>query len=77
MYDLQAIVSHVGTCATSSHYVSYILNSNKWYLFDDATVKEVSTAEVLKQQAYILFMKGKVHLQEKLVLYVHVHLAPP
>ena len=50
--------------ATSGHYISYILNNNKWYLFDDATVKEVSTVEAPKQQAYIFFMKEIVHLQK-------------
>ena len=63
---MQAIVSHIGMGATSGHYISYILNNNKWYLFDDAIVKEVSTVEALKQQAYILFYERLeiVHLQK-------------
>ena len=65
MYDLQAIVSHVGMSTTSGHYVSYIMNNNKWYMFDDVTVKEVSTAEALKQQAYILFYERKSPLAKE------------
>ena len=51
--------------ATSGHYVSYILNNNKWYLFDDATVKEVSTVEALKQQAYNTFYERKSPLAKE------------
>ena len=56
MYNLQAIVLHVGMSATSGHYISYILSNKKWYLFDDV---KVSTEEALKQQAYILFYERK------------------
>ena len=59
MYKLQAIVSHVGMSATSGHYISYILSNKKLYLFDDVNIKEISTEEALKQQAYILFYERK------------------
>ena len=52
--------------ATSGHYISYILNNNKSHLFDDTTVKEVSTVEALKQQAYILFYERNCPFAEEL-----------
>ena len=41
--------------ATSGHYVAYIRTSVGWILFDDTNISEVSEADVLRQQAYILF----------------------
>ena len=48
-------MSHIGTDATSGHYVSFVHTSMGWVLFDDSNVREVSETEVLRQQAYILF----------------------
>ena len=48
-------MSHIGTDATSGHYVTYIRTYAGWTLFDDSNVREVSETEMLKQQAYILF----------------------
>ena len=58
-YSLRAIVSHIGIHATSGHYVSFIQNNSKWYMFNDTIVKEVSAVEVLDQQAYIMFYERR------------------
>lgn len=63
-YSLQASVVHIGMDATSGHYVAYILNDDKWYLFDDTNVTEVCEAEVLRQQSYILFYQRNNLLKE-------------
>jgi len=50
-------VVHFGQSAYSGHYVAFVKISDKWILFDDAKVHEVSPAVVLKQKAYILYYK--------------------
>ena len=52
-------MSHIGTDATSGHYVAYVRTSVGWILFDDTNITEVSEANVLRQQAYILFYQQK------------------
>ena len=64
---MQGVVSHIGTSATSGHYVAYIHTSEGWILFDDTNVREVSEAEVLKQQAYILFYQNIDNSAEKVI----------
>ena len=64
-YNLRGIIMHQGS-ADFGHYTSYIKDrlSDKWFLYNDLSVKEVSESEVLKNaygtstensSAYILF----------------------
>ena len=49
MYDLQAIVVHVGEYG-SGHYYSYVrpdIRSNDWYRFNDHEITSVSFSEVV------------------------------
>jgi hypothetical protein len=55
-YSLYAVLVHSGPTANSGHYFCFVRNSSgAWYLMDDSTVRQVSLATVLKQQAFILF----------------------
>lgn len=56
-YVLYALVVHFGKSAYSGHYVSFVKIGERWILFDDAKVYEVSPAVVMKQKAYMLFYK--------------------
>jgi len=58
-YDLQAVVSHIGTEAASGHYIACINTFAGWAIFDDANVRYVSETNVLKQQGYILFYQKR------------------
>ncbi|KAK1374967.1 Ubiquitin carboxyl-terminal hydrolase [Heracleum sosnowskyi] len=55
-FNLYAIVVHDGFFATSGHYYCFIRSSpDTWYKFDDSKVFRVQEADVLFQDAYILF----------------------
>eukprot|EP01130_Rhizamoeba_saxonica_P005401 TRINITY_DN2157_c0_g1_i2.p1 TRINITY_DN2157_c0_g1~~TRINITY_DN2157_c0_g1_i2.p1 ORF type:complete len:666 (-),score=107.14 TRINITY_DN2157_c0_g1_i2:11-2008(-) len=60
-YDLLSVINHQGSFY-GGHYVSYCKNyhNNKWYLFNDKYVKEVSVDDVLNAEAYLLFYKRRV-----------------
>jgi len=55
--------------ATNGHYVAYILNNDKWLLFDDTSVTEASEADVLKQQSYILFYERNGEYKQVSMIY--------
>ncbi len=52
-YELYAVLVHYGPTIFSGHYVAFVKIDEQWYCFDDATVSEVSSALVLKQNACI------------------------
>ncbi|KAJ5482937.1 hypothetical protein N7539_006383 [Penicillium diatomitis] len=55
LYDLSTVVVHKGAM-DSGHYYSYTrLSGDKWVLMDDNKVTVASIADVLKQDAYLLF----------------------
>ncbi|KAJ5544559.1 Peptidase C19 ubiquitin carboxyl-terminal hydrolase 2 [Penicillium sp. DV-2018c] len=55
MYDLSTVIVHEGTM-DSGHYFAYTrLENDKWVLMDDNKVTVVGVADVLKQDAYLLF----------------------
>ncbi|KAK1278981.1 Ubiquitin carboxyl-terminal hydrolase 21 [Acorus gramineus] len=55
LYNLYAVVVHIGSCG-SGHYISYVRPSpGLWYQLNDSEVSQVSAEEVLKQNAYLLF----------------------
>lgn len=51
--QLQAIICKSGN-AQKGHYWSYVKLANKWHLFNDSQVKEVSEEEALKQEELIV-----------------------
>ncbi|KAI3806690.1 hypothetical protein L1987_22604 [Smallanthus sonchifolius] len=57
IYSLYGVVVHVDTmnATFSGHYVCYVKNlQNRWFKFDDSTVKEVDLQHVLTKGAYML-----------------------
>ena len=56
-YRLFALTVHSGTLA-GGHYVAYAERGNgQWFNFNDEYYQECSSAEALKQQAYLLFYR--------------------
>ena len=53
-YILKAVVCHHGGVC-SGHYICYACPQNAWYRCDDGVVAACTWADVLKDQAYILF----------------------
>ena len=62
-YELVAMVVHQGSTCTHGHYVAYVRGGGSensiWYRISDANVEEVSLADVLEKQAYILLYEAK------------------
>jgi len=60
-YDLVAFVSHRGAGAEFGHYVAFCRNDvdGNWYEFDDSFVSQVSEADVMNREAYVLFYQKK------------------
>ncbi|KAJ5989867.1 hypothetical protein N7499_010396 [Penicillium canescens] len=55
IYDLSTVIVHQGTMDTG-HYFAYTrLGGDKWVLMDDNKVTVASVADVLRQDAYLLF----------------------
>ncbi|KAJ5871288.1 uncharacterized protein N7529_003641 [Penicillium soppii] len=55
MYDLSTVIVHNGTMDTG-HYFAYTrIGNDKWVLMDDNKVLNASVADVLRQDAYLLF----------------------
>ncbi|KAJ5662468.1 uncharacterized protein N7477_010084 [Penicillium maclennaniae] len=55
IYDLSTVIVHQGTM-DSGHYFAYTrLGGDKWVLMDDNKVTVASVADVLRQDAYLLF----------------------
>ncbi len=58
IYELYAIINHIGPDMRAGHYYSYCKNYNgKWYEFNDSDVKELN--RVSMDNAYVIFYKKK------------------
>lgn len=55
IYDLVAVSNHIGT-SSGGHYTTYArqLADDKWYHFDDTSVSEIQSTEVISKNAYLL-----------------------
>lgn len=62
LYDLYAVVNHIGTI-TSGHFTNFCKSEhNEWLLFDDDRVFELHQnieKEIVTNKAYILFYKRR------------------
>ena len=59
VYDLYAVCNHEGGCS-GGHYTANIRKEDdKWYNFNDTTVKEIKRNHVISTKAYCLFYKKK------------------
>lgn len=57
-YDLYAVSNHYGGLG-GGHYTAYAKNGNKWFEFNDSSVRETSEDGVKGTGAYILFYRRK------------------
>ena len=58
-YELYGICNHSGG-VMGGHYFAYVKNgNNKWYEFNDATVKEINNASLKTPRAYCFFYRKK------------------
>ncbi|KAJ5505340.1 Peptidase C19 ubiquitin carboxyl-terminal hydrolase 2 [Penicillium expansum] len=65
MYDLSTVIVHQGTM-DSGHYYAYTrIDNDKWVLMDDNKVTIAGVAEVLRQDAYLLFYSARNLRAEK------------
>ncbi|KAJ5570624.1 uncharacterized protein N7459_010054 [Penicillium hispanicum] len=55
IYDLSTVVVHQGTMDTGHYYAYTRVTGDKWVLMDDNKVTPASVADVLRQDAYLLF----------------------
>jgi hypothetical protein len=53
-FNLTAVIHHTGFM-TGGHYECFARRENRWYLYNDDIVKEVSREDVLNCQGYLLF----------------------
>lgn len=53
-YQLMSISNHYGRI-DSGHYISICKKNDKWYRFDDETVTEIDTKDIITSNAYMLF----------------------
>lgn len=59
IYELYGICNHHGRSQQGGHYTAVIKILDKWYIFDDTTVKETQQRYVVTQKAYVLFFRRK------------------
>ena len=65
VFELYAVISHLGPSSMSGHFVAYCKRREddhyKWYLFNDAIVSECKNKEYRNGMPYILFYKTTFH----------------
>jgi len=60
VFDLYAVICHLGPSSMSGHFVAYVRNDNnyKWYLYNDSIVSECTRPNQYKDgMPYILFYR--------------------
>lgn len=71
LYQLVAVVCHLGSSLNAGHYTSYVYNQNNfsWYSCDDDSITKVQEAEVktdVSRTGYCFFYAHKSSLNQKL-----------
>lgn len=71
LYDLYAVSNHSGGLG-GGHYYAYAKNiyKNRWYCFNDSSVREMSENEVVTSGAYCLFYERRDSSQKDLEIRV-------
>ena len=62
IFDLYAVICHIGPSSMSGHFVAYCKNrmDHQWYLYNDAIVTLCETPnDYIKHMPYILFYQSK------------------
>ena len=59
-YKLRSIANHVGSLG-GGHYFAYSLHrdNDKWYCYNDSSVREIGVSEIVSEKAYCLFYEKK------------------
>ena len=59
MYDLFAVTNHFGSL-NGGHYTAFGKNINgNWYNFNDSSVSNASTSNIVSEAAYLLFYRRR------------------
>lgn len=58
IYDLYAVSNHYGGLG-GGHYTACAKNGEKWYDFNDSSVRSTSSSSIIGSGAYILFYKRR------------------
>ncbi|KAL4471572.1 hypothetical protein ABPG74_008465 [Tetrahymena malaccensis] len=58
LYDLYAITNHYGSLGFG-HYTAYAQNNDRWFCFDDSSVRDVTPDQLVSEASYILFYKRR------------------
>lgn len=59
IYDLYGVCNHMGG-SNGGHYTAYVKNANnKWYEFNDISVKQIDDKQIVTNRAYCLFYRKK------------------
>ncbi|CAL8091336.1 unnamed protein product [Calicophoron daubneyi] len=60
VYDLIAVSNHMGYLS-GGHYTAFALNdpTKRWYVFDDASTREMSKSEIVTRAAYVLVYRRR------------------
>ena len=60
-YELIGTINHYGSSSKSGHYLAYCKNyyDQKWYCFNDNSVKEINENEVINKQTIIVLYQKK------------------
>ncbi len=59
-YDLFAVSNHYGGIS-GGHYTAYAFNNllNKWYEFNDSSVRVIDKENIVSEAAYLLFYRRR------------------
>ena len=57
-YDLFSVSQHFGDTGYG-HYTAVCKNLNKWYSYNDSSVHETSSDNILSSSAYVLFYRRR------------------
>ena len=60
-YELIGTINHYGSSSKSGHYLAYCKNyyDQKWYCFNDNSVKEINEKDVINKQTIIVLYQKK------------------
>lgn len=58
VYDLIGVVKHWGQL-NNGHYKAVAKNHGVWFEYDDETIREIATEEVVDAHAYVLFYQKR------------------
>ena len=68
-YNLKAVVSHIGDKISGGHYIATTrldASSDSWHTYSDSFCKAISSEQVQKQQAYLLFYEKDNSVREEI-----------